>query len=111
MLLHVESDCIFAVESVQRIDAYLGLDVAIIMECKKLAIDFTKVCYVHGLHEANEVVGGLANNSFSTRSSSFWDTSIPDFVSHSLVDDMSIIQGMKSIYRKKNIDLYCKLLS
>lgn len=61
------------------------------MERNKLAIDFAKVSYVLGLGEANEVADGLTKNSFRTRSSSFWDTSIPDFVSHSLVNDMSII--------------------
>ena len=72
-------------------DDYLEADVAVILECKQMAMDFTKISYKHCFREANQVADSLAKSSFDSRSSGLWDNSIPDFISHLLVNDMTII--------------------
>jgi len=59
-----------AVEAMQSIDEYLGADKDMVLECKKMAMDFTKKCYKHCFPEANQVVDSLAGYSFDRRSES-----------------------------------------
>jgi ribonuclease HI len=87
----IESDSSFVAEAVQQPDTYVGSDVAMVLECKQLAMDFASVSYTQCPREANEVAHSLAKNSFSEKSSLFWESVIPDFISHSIVNDMSII--------------------
>lgn len=87
----VESDCSFAVESIQLMDDYMGADSAIVAECKQLSIDFTKLSFKHCFREANQVADELAKQCFSSKSSGSWDAVVPDFISHLLVNDMTII--------------------
>lgn len=47
--------------------------------------------FKHYFREANQVADELAKHSFRARSSASWDDVIPDFVSHLLVNDMTII--------------------
>lgn len=58
-------------ESVQNPDDYVGPNTAMVMECRQLALDFAMVDYSHCLREANEVAHGLAQNSFSEKTSMF----------------------------------------
>lgn len=81
--LNIESDCSFTIESIQHLDEYQGPEVATNMECNQLAM---KVMYTNCYLEANAVADGLAKNSYSTKSCSFWDILIPDFISHLLVN-------------------------
>lgn len=67
---------------------FLGPDVAVIMECKQLVMDFGKISLPY---EANRIADQLAKNSFTTRSSYSWDDAILDFISHLLVNHMSSI--------------------
>jgi hypothetical protein len=87
----VESANSFVVESVKNPDAYVGHDVATVLEYKQLSLDFASVEYSHCPREANEVAHELAQNSFRDNTSMFWDSVIPDFISHSIVNDLSII--------------------
>ena len=87
----IESDCMFVVESVQLMDAYLGPDVALIAECKQPSMDFVNISFMHCFREASQVADEIARHSFSSINSSTWDTEIPDFISHLLVNDMTII--------------------
>ena len=89
--IETEPDCSFAVDSLNQVDDYLGPEVAIITKCKQLMMDFASISFRHCYREANQVADELAKNSFTTRSSSSWDDEIPDFISHLLVNDMSII--------------------
>ena len=45
--VETESDCMLAVEAMQSMDDYLGADVAVVLERKQMAMDFTKNCYKH----------------------------------------------------------------
>ena len=58
--VEIELGCMFVVESVQLMDDYLYLDVAVIMKCKQFAMDFTKICFKHCFREANQVADSLA---------------------------------------------------
>ena len=87
----IESDNSFVVESVQNPDAHAGLDAVMVAECKQIALDFASVEYSHCFREANEVAHTLAQKSFSDKSFIFWKLFIPDFISHSLVNDLAII--------------------
>lgn len=79
------------VKLVQNPDAYVGRDVATVLECKQLSMDFATVEYSQCLREANMVAHELAQCSFREYSSMFWDSVIPDFISHSYVNDLAII--------------------
>ena len=70
-------------------DSYLGLDVALVSECKHLSMNFAKISFKHRFLEANQVADELAKHSFRTRSSASWDDVIADFISHLLVNDMT----------------------
>ena len=70
-------------------DSYLPPDVALVSECKQLAIDFAKILHKHCFREANQLADELAKHSFRTRSSASWDDVIADFISHLLVNDMT----------------------
>lgn len=87
----LESDCSFAVEAIGKPDEYEGQDMATVLQCKELAQDLAQVSYIHYFREANEVTNELARNSFSAKTSNYWDSIIPDFISHSIVHDLSII--------------------
>lgn len=50
--VEVESDYLFVVDSVVRLDNYLGPDTAVIMECKQLAMDL-------GRYPSNTALGHL----------------------------------------------------
>ena len=60
-------------------------------DCKQRAMEFGIISFKHCYREANQVADELAKNSFVSRSSSSWESVIPDFISNSLVNDMSII--------------------
>lgn len=63
-----------------------------VLECKELALDMSTTEVIKCSHEANEVVDSLAKASHSSRSSEVWDSSIPDFISHLIVNDLSIVE-------------------
>nr|XP_020186036.1 uncharacterized protein LOC109771748 [Aegilops tauschii subsp. strangulata] len=87
-MIELESDSSFVVDSMNQIYDYMGPDIAIIMECKQLMMDFASVSFKHCYREANQVADELAKNSFMNRVSGFWDV-IP--VSNLIVNDMSIV--------------------
>ena len=86
-----ESDSSFAVEAINQLDGYLGPEVAIIAECKNLMLDYEKISFNHCFREANMVADEIAKYSFSNRASVVWEDETPAFISHLLVNDMSII--------------------
>ena len=49
----IESDCSFAVETIQQMDSYLGPGVAFVSECIQLAMGFAKISFIHCFREAN----------------------------------------------------------
>ena len=49
----IESDCSFAVETIQQMDSYLGPGVAFVSECIQLAMGFAKISFRHCFREAN----------------------------------------------------------
>ena len=67
-----------------------------VAECKQPALDFASVEYSHCFREANEVAHRLVQKSLSDKSSIFWESFIPDFITHSIVNDLTIIRGIKS---------------
>ena len=85
-------------------------------ECKALVASLTKVDVIHCFREANSVADSLAKYSLSNRSSEVWDSSIPDFISHLIVHDLSIISiliknrvgddGVPAILQYRPSDLY-----
>ena len=85
--VEIELGCMFVVESVQLMDDYLDLDVAVITECKQFATNLTKINFKNYSHKANQVAGSLAN-LYSSRSSSSWEDSILDLISHRIVNDI-----------------------
>ena len=91
MRAEVESDCTFVMESVHLMDNYQGPDVAVVAECKQLFVEFAKITFKHCFREANQVADELAKQSFRSNSSSSWDAIIPDFISHHLVNDLTVI--------------------
>lgn len=94
--VQVESDSSFVVESLQNPDGYVGSNISTMMECRQLALDFANTAYSHCLREANEAAHILASSSFSNRTFSFWESNIPDCMSHAIVNDLSVIWGIKS---------------
>ena len=64
---------------------------AVVVECKHMGMDFTKICYKHCFREVNQVADSLARYSFDSRSSGLWENSTPDFSSLLLVNDMTIL--------------------
>ncbi|KAE8819066.1 Bidirectional sugar transporter SWEET14 [Hordeum vulgare] len=89
--VEIESDCISTVEAIQSMDEYMGADVVLVLECKQMAMDFTRICYEHCFREANKVADSLARYSFDSRSSGLWENSTPDFISVLFVNDMTIL--------------------
>lgn len=87
----IESDISFAVEAVVQDEAYQGPELPIIMQCKHLASEFAKTFFGHCFIETNEVANSLAKNCSRTRSLGFWDSTVPDFISPILVNDLAII--------------------
>lgn len=87
----IESDSTNAVQIFNQGDEFFGPDAAIVLECKQLTADLTNVECIHCFREANGVADSLAKFSFKNRSSDFWESSIPDFVSHLIVNDLAII--------------------
>ena len=47
--LLIELDFSFVVDSIQTPETYVGSDVATVLECKQLALDFASVSYTHCL--------------------------------------------------------------
>ena len=90
-MAEIEFDCSFAITSIQSSDEYLGPDAAVVAECKQLSLDFSKLTFNHCYREANQVADKLAKHSYNSRSPSVWDDVMPDFISHLLVNDMTII--------------------
>ena len=90
-MAEIESDSSFAIESVQSSDDYLGPNAAVLAECKQLSLDVSKIPFNHCYREANQVADMLAKHSYNSRSPSVWDDVMPDFISHLLVNDMTII--------------------
>ena len=70
--VHIESDNSFMVV-IQNPGEYSGENVATVMECRHLVLNFAKVEFSHCLGEANEAAHLLASNAFSNRSSLFWN--------------------------------------
>ena len=89
--VQVESDCSFTVDAINRHDCYQGSDVALLAECKDLSGEFAKEVFMHCFREANATSDELARYSYSTRLSSFWEESIPDFISQLHVNELSIV--------------------
>ncbi|KAE8797118.1 Ketohexokinase [Hordeum vulgare] len=89
--LEIESDNSFVVDTLNSTQEYLGPDVAIVSECQHMALEFGRISFKHCFREANQVADELAKNAFPNRSSSSWEVVIPDFISHLIVNDMSII--------------------
>lgn len=81
---------------------WIGPELSIIMECKHLASEFASTSFGHRFREANEIANSLAKSCTSTRSSGFWDSNVPDFISPVLVNDLAIIRGIKSGNYPKN---------
>ena len=69
----------------------MGPNSAVVAECMQLSIDFNKLSFKHCFREVNQVADELAKHCFSIRVPGSWDDVIPDFISHLLVNDMSII--------------------
>ncbi|KAE8770875.1 Bidirectional sugar transporter SWEET14 [Hordeum vulgare] len=87
----VESNCSFALECLKLLENYMGPHSAVMAECKQLSIDFAKLSFGHCFREANQVADELAKQRFRPRSSGSWDSSVLDFISHLLVNDVTII--------------------
>uniref|UniRef100_A0A8I7B0M7 RNase H type-1 domain-containing protein n=1 Tax=Hordeum vulgare subsp. vulgare TaxID=112509 RepID=A0A8I7B0M7_HORVV len=89
--VEIESDCMAMMEAMQSMDDYLGADLAMVLECKQMAMDFTKIYYKHCFREANQVADSLARHSFDSQSSRLWENSTRDFIYLLLVNDMTIL--------------------
>ena len=79
--LEIESHNSFAVDTLNSVEEYLGPDVAIVAECKQMALEFGRISFKHCYPQANQVADELAKNSFTNRSSSFWEALMPNFIS------------------------------
>jgi hypothetical protein len=103
--VQVESDSSFVVESLQNPDGYAGSNIATMMECRQLALDFANTVYSHCLREANEAAHILACNSFSNRTSSLWESNIPDFISHAIYCKRSVcyLRNKVLMFKKKSL--------
>lgn len=86
----VEYDSSNVIEAVNQ-EAYIGSEVAVIMECKELGSEFVKDDVIHCFQEANGVADCIAKHSLCSIALEFWDSSIPDFISHFIINDLSII--------------------
>ena len=54
-------------------------------------MEFTSVSFDFCNREANMLANGLAKHCLSSRISESWESSVPDFVLHHFVNDLSII--------------------
>ena len=88
--LVTESDSSFVVDAMKGENDYAGPSVLVMMESKQLMKEFGQVNFSHCFREANEVANTIAKYAFSSSTSCVWDA-IPDFISSSLVNDLSII--------------------
>lgn len=89
--LMIESDSTVVVKAANQPDAYVGPDVSVVAECKQVGSDFASISFVHCCREENVVADSLAKHYFSTSSSSFWDSTMPDFVFLIIVKGMAIL--------------------
>lgn len=80
-----ESDCLPIIEVILDTRNCLGPDVAIYAECVQLAKNFGKMSFHFCKREANGVADYLAKTTFSSRSSTVWDTNTPNFISSFLM--------------------------
>jgi len=87
----IESDSALAIEVVNNHDNYFGQDAATVLECKMLASDYASASFDNCFREANSIADSLAKFSFISTSSSVWDSTPPDLISHLIVSDMAII--------------------
>ena len=71
-------------------NAYVGIDVSIVVECSLMAMEFKSISFTHCSREANMVADDLAKHSFSLSKSKTWDA-VPDFILHSYVNDLALI--------------------
>ena len=86
----VESDSMNTIEATNQHE-YLGPETAIISESKSLGKELSKADVVHCFRKANSVADSIAKHSLSIRASEVWESSTPDFISHLIVNDLSII--------------------
>lgn len=86
----IESDCSNAVQAF-NLEDYSGQDSAIVLEGKEMGLDFAQYEIIACLREANDVADSIAKFSLSSRSSEVWESSIPDFISQLVVNDLAII--------------------
>lgn len=79
-----------AVEAFNQQEAYYGPEAAVIMEWKQMGSEFAKSSCVHCFRESNSE---KCNEYISSRMNQmkFWGSYIPDFISHLIVNDLSII--------------------
>lgn len=89
--LEVESDSQFAVRMLQSLDDYLGPHPSVILECKLLSLDFSKISMLYCFRDANQVAGELARVASSNRTSIVWRDETRYFISRYLVSDLSIV--------------------
>lgn len=89
--LILESDNLSVVQAFNQQETYNGTDAAVVLEGKHACTEFAAVSYLHCFREANEVADLLAKHFTHSRSSHLWEDSIPDFISHAIVNDLSII--------------------
>ncbi|VAI55049.1 hypothetical protein VPH35_109687 [Triticum aestivum] len=89
--LILESDNLNAVQAFDQQETYNGNDAVVVMDGKQTCTDFAAVSYLHCFREANEVADLLAKHSSLSRSSHLWEDSTPDFISHAIINDLSII--------------------
>ena len=88
--LITESNSSFAVDAMKGENDYAGPSGPVTMESKQLMKGFGQVDFLHCFREANEVANTIAKYAFSFSTSCVWDA-IPNFISSSLVNDLSII--------------------
>ena len=74
-----------------NLEDYSRHDSAIVLEGKEMELDFAQYEIIACLREANEVADSVAKFSISSRSLEVWESSIPDFISQLVVNDLAII--------------------
>ena len=88
--LIIESNSSFTVDAMKGENDYAGSSILVMMESKQLMKEFGQLNFSHCFREANEVANTIAKYAFSSSTSCVWDA-IPDFISSSHVNDLSII--------------------
>ena len=89
-IVHIESDSSNAVSALNS-ETVLGQEAGILLESKEMGLDYAKYEVSNCPREANCVADCIAKSSLANRSSEFWEGTIPDFISHHVVNDLAII--------------------